>query len=88
LNVFGKLRSNDEVETELNIKITTLSLDRDLFLFNWIEYVVNIVIDEYGVGVKTAGLDKVVNHQVFEHLENKAVVPDDTSNHRRKSSEF
>jgi len=46
-----------------------------LFLFDWMEYVVNVLIDDYGVGVKTAGLDKVV-------------VPDDTSNHRRKYTEF
>jgi|LakMenEpi03Aug12_release.lakeMendotaPanAssembly.Ray.scaffolds.fasta_scaffold2859210_2 hypothetical protein len=59
-----------------------------LFLFDWMEYVVNVLIDDYGVGVKTAGLDKVVNHQVFEPFENKVVVPDDTSNHRRKYTEF
>ena len=57
-----------------------------LFLFDWMEFVLNVLIDEYGVGVKTASLDTVVNHQVFEPFEYKVVVPDDTPNHRRKST--
>ena len=52
-----------------------------LFLFDWME--VNVLIDECGVNVETADLDKVVDHrqttgEVFELSENKAVILDGT----------